>query len=307
MKDKIINQIIHELVPLRTLYPEIDIITNDLLNNKLDTLKEFLDKNYQDTNINPDLKNLIISLVNEGKLNNSYLEILNIENIKPTEVDLIKFLNSVLIGYKAIDLKNESFKKLITNLQTGYSNSNITLIDNKTIETDYTKFSPISDYEFPNTQEHPKLTPSIEDEIHNTDMVLNHPKLTPIDIENNDIPTVKEEHPKLNLENVEIEYLEETYIEKLRKSIMEAQLNYLNNANSFIEELENKSEAEIYQKLLSLNDIRYNHHSISKLSNDTLNRLLPYITNLVNSNNHSSINIFIEESIKKSLHQNKKM
>ena len=93
MKDKIINQIIHELIPLRTLYSEIDTITNDLLNNNLDSLKVFLDNNYQDTNINPDLNNLVISLVNDGKLPNTYLNFINysIESPKLSKIDLVNF------------------------------------------------------------------------------------------------------------------------------------------------------------------------------------------------------------------------
>lgn len=334
MKDKIINQIIHELIPLRTLYSEIDTITNDLLNNNLDSLKVFLDNNYQDTNINPDLNNLVISLVNDGKLPNTYLNFINysIESPKLSKIDLVNFLNSKLLGYKAINIKHDNLNNIKINIENGFNIYNVTDLSNSEsniINEEHLKLTPISDYEFPNEVEdtilsNQKLTPVLDDEFKNDNKetkedikseILEHPKLTPV-LEDEFFEDIKEtkkdmksnalDHPKLNPEDIEIESLEETYIEKLRKSIMEAQLNYLNNANSFIEELEYKSESEIYQKLLSLNDIRYIHHSISKLSNNTLNRLLPYITDLINKDNHNSINIFIEESIKKNLHGKEK-
>jgi len=101
----------------------------------------------------------------------------------------------------------------------------------------------------------------------------------------------------------EVLSLDDTYIEKLRKTILNAQLNYLNNANSFIENLEQKDVGELYQTLLSLNDIRYIQHCVSKLNIDTLNKLLIYVDSLLKENSHNSINMFIKEAIKKKLHE----
>lgn len=253
MKDKIIDRIIHELIPLRTLYKEIDTITNDLLINKLDSLETFLETNFNDINYSQSLKDLISILVQEKKLSNKYLDILNLSN---------NYFS--LIDYKALNVKNNNLETIKSNLKKGINNSNISILDNNNEEINDNKeieFTPINDFEFDN-QENDQDT---DDEI-----------LT-LDDNNN--------------------------IQKLRKLILNTQLDYLNNATSFIEELESKNEIELYQKLLSLNDIRYIQHSISKLSTDTLQRLLNYINTLLEENNHNSINIFIEEAIKKNLHK----
>ena len=94
-------------------------------------------------------------------------------------------------------------------------------------------------------------------------------------------------------------------IEAIRKIILDSQLSYLNNANLFISKLENSDEDLIYHTLLNLNDIRYIQHCISNLSLDTLKRLLSYIE-ITENNKHNLINTFMEEAIKKSIHQHKK-
>lgn len=94
-------------------------------------------------------------------------------------------------------------------------------------------------------------------------------------------------------------------IEAIRKIILDSQLSYLNNANLFISKLENSDEDLIYHTLLNLNDIRYIQHCISNLSLDTLKRLLSYIE-ITENNKHNLINTFMEEAIKKSIHQYKK-
>ena len=55
----------------------------------------------------------------------------------------------------------------------------------------------------------------------------------------------------------------------------------------------------------NLNDIIYIQHCISNLSLDTLKRLLSYIE-ITENNKHNLINTFMEEAIKKSIHQHKK-
>ncbi len=111
----------------------------------------------------------------------------------------------------------------------------------------------------------------------------------------------KEENTDINSED-EFLSLDNPYIEKLRKSILESQLNYLENANEFIKELEAKDAEGIYNDLLVLNDIRYIYHCISKLSLESLDKLLNYTEENQKENNHNSINIFIEEAIKKARH-----
>lgn len=277
MKDKIIDRIIHELIPLRTLYKEIDTITNDLLINKLDSLETFLETNFNDINYSQSLKDLISILVQEKKLSNKYLDILNLSN---------NYFS--LIDYKALNVKNNNLETIKSNLKKGINNSNISILDNNNEEINDNKeieFTPINDFEF-DSQEN-------NQELNNKEI-----ELTPI----NDFEFDNQE----NDQDTDDEILtldDNNNIQKLRKLILNTQLDYLNNATSFIEELESKNEIELYQKLLSLNDIRYIQHSISKLSTDTLQRLLNYVNTLLEENNHNSINIFIEEAIKKNLHK----
>ena len=65
------------------------------------------------------------------------------------------------------------------------------------------------------------------------------------------------------------------------------------------------AEVLMYHTLINLKDIRYIQHCISNLSLDTLKRLLSYIE-ITENNKHNLINTFMEEAIKKSIHQHKK-
>ena len=91
-------------------------------------------------------------------------------------------------------------------------------------------------------------------------------------------------------------------INDLRQKILDAQLNYLNNAPKFISELEAKDDYEIYNSLIDLNDLRYIQHSLSKLSSSALQRLLKYTQDKLDISSHNSIDMFIINVIKKYLH-----
>lgn len=104
-----------------------------------------------------------------------------------------------------------------------------------------------------------------------------------------------------NFEEGELLSLEDNNIEKLRKVILNTQLNYLNNATSFIQELEKMDIVDLYNHLLNLNDIRYIQHSIANLNISTLNRLLAYIET-IEKKQPNLINNFILEVIKRNLH-----
>lgn len=151
---------------------------------------------------------------------------------------------------------------------TNISNLNILFVDSKPINVTTNQFNNLTNYYHPeiNSSWDSEITPATDDEI-----------LT----------------------------IEEDDIEALRKIILESQLNYLNNANQFIETLEGESEDKIYHALLDLNDIRYIQHCISNLSYDTLKRLLSYIE-LMEENKHNLINTFMEEAIKRSIHTHEK-
>ena len=151
---------------------------------------------------------------------------------------------------------------------TNISNLNILFVDSKPLNVTINQFNNLTNYYHPeiNSSWDSEITPATDDEI-----------LT----------------------------IEEDDIEALRKIILESQLNYLNNANQFIETLEDESEDKIYHALLNLNDIRYIQHCISNLSYDTLKRLLSYIE-LMEENKHNLINTFMEEAIKRSIHTHEK-
>lgn len=233
MKDKIIKRIIEVLIPLKTLYQEIDLIINDLENDNYDSLTNFVNEYYKNDNYSQEFLDLLTTLVKEGVIDNSFFSIDNIYEFTNFNYrDGILYLNS-----KAINLTSDKYDVLRTKNPYNKKEIKEEKIEDKKIDDD----------------------------------VL-------IDVDD---------------------------IEAIRKIILDSQLSYLNNANLFISKLENSDEDLIYHTLLNLNDIRYIQHCISNLSLDTLKRLLSYIE-ITENNKHNLINTFMEEAIKKSIHQHKK-
>ena len=233
MKDKIIKRIIEVLIPLKTLYQEIDLIINDLENDNYDSLTNFVNEYYKNDNYSQEFLDLLTTLVKGGIIDNSFLILDNAYEFTNFNYrDGILYLNS-----KAINLTSDKYDVLRT--KNPYKKKEIKeeKIEDKKIDDD----------------------------------VL-------IDVDD---------------------------IEAIRKIILDSQLSYLNNANLIISKLENSDEHLIYHTLLNLNDIRYIQHCISNLSLDTLKRLLSYIE-ITENNKHNLINTFMEEAIKKSIHQHKK-
>ena len=114
----------------------------------------------------------------------------------------------------------------------------------------------------------------------------------------------KTEEPKQSFTtNKDYTYKTTNDIDSLRKRIMETQLNYIDDATSFIQNLEEKNVYDLYDILMDLNDIRFIQHSLSKLSEETLEKLLTYVQEKYNNNRHTSIDLFIIEVIKKNLHR----
>ena len=233
MKDKIIKRIIEVLIPLKTLYQEIDLIINDLENDNYDSLTNFVNEYYKNDNYSQEFLDLLTTLVKGGIIDNSFLILDNAYEFTNFNYrDGILYLNS-----KAINLTSDKYDVLRTK----------------------------NPYKKKEIQEE-----KIEDKKIDDDVL--------IDVDD---------------------------IEAIRKIILDSQLSYLNNANLFISKLENSDEDLIYHTLLNLNDIRYIQHCISNLSLDTLKRLLSYIE-ITENNKHNLINTFMEEAIKKSIHQHKK-
>ncbi len=87
----------------------------------------------------------------------------------------------------------------------------------------------------------------------------------------------------------------------LRKKIIEARKIYLEDAKGFINKLENQEENVIYDTLLNFSDISLMQHCIKNLSDNTLQKLLIYVSQKLKTNPHSAIDIFLEGSIKNHL------
>ncbi|MGN1352888.1 MAG: hypothetical protein ACI4WF_02345 [Bacilli bacterium] len=216
-----------------------------------------------------------------------------LENMYPEINSIIDDLNN----YK-YDSLNEFIKKYFSTLQ--YSSEFIqfitSLVDENIIDESYLhKVKADNAYTLTN--------------INNLDILVFGSK--PLNVTTEQFFNLKNDsndQPDLSINSIndeEILAVEEDDIESLRKTILESQLNYLNNANQFIETLELESEDKIYHTLLNLNDIRYIQHCISNLSYDTLKRLLSYIE-LMEENKHNLINSFMEEAIKRSIHTHEK-
>ena len=261
LKDRIIDEIISRLIPLRTLYKEeIDTITNDLINDKFQSLYAFIDKYYQDEFFSEYFQIYLETLNKNKQIATDILKGINLENQKnnsletpkPSNLNLpnyiqettLDFNNLALIGVRPINLKIKNWLRLKENLKD----------ENGTFT-------------------------------------------------NQEIPS---ELPKK--EEMEDEYLslEETDFQKLKKSIINAQLNYLNNAPAFILDLEEKEAIDIYKALINLSNVSYIHHCISKLSSNTLDRLLQFMEERL-KNTPSQIDLFIEKAIKLHLNPPKRM
>ena len=243
LKDKIVDKIISLLSPLREEYTlEINSITNDLINDKYDSLIEFVYSHFDNINVSDEIKIFIQDLVNNGLIDNSFLE--KIKTKKNYEYIPFTYYNNIIsTGNKPLNVKIEVFGEIISNTKEPIIN----IINQEPMEFN------LPDEEINNEQELPDNS-SINNQI--------------------DIDTV-------------------------RKKILDAQLNYINNASNFIKSLEEMDEKDIYQSLIDLNDIRFIQHSLSKLSKGTLDRLNTYVID----NKHGSIDMFIIEVIKKYLHQ----
>lgn len=110
MKDKIIKRIIEVLTPLKTLYQEIDSIINDLENDNYDSLTTFVNEYYKDDNYSQEFLDLLTTLVKEGVIDNSFLNLNNTYEFTNFNYrDGILYLNS-----KAINLTGDKYNVLRT-------------------------------------------------------------------------------------------------------------------------------------------------------------------------------------------------
>lgn len=225
---------------------------------------------------------------------------------------IIEILTPLKTLYQEIDLiindlKNDNYDSLTNFVNEYYKNDNYsqefldlltTLVKEGVIDNSF--FSIDNIYEFTNF--------NYRDGI----LYLNS-KAINLTSDKYDVLRTKNPYKKKEIKEEEIEdkkidddvLIDVDDIEAIRKIILDSQLSYLNNANLFISKLENSDEDLIYHTLLNLNDIRYIQHCISNLSLDTLKRLLSYIE-ITENNKHNLINTFMEEAIKKSIHQHKK-
>ena len=110
MKDKIIKRIIEVLIPLKTLYQEIDLIINDLENDNYDSLTNFVNEYYKNDNYSQEFLDLLTTLVKGGIIDNSFLILDNAYEFTNFNYrDGILYLNS-----KAINLTSDKYDVLRT-------------------------------------------------------------------------------------------------------------------------------------------------------------------------------------------------
>ena len=240
LKNQIVDKIIILLEPLKTTYKdEIDVIINDLTNNKFDSLIKFVNTYFSNLTISNEVKDFVKKLINAKLIDESFED---------------KLKDSI---YQYTTIKGE----------------NILLEESKPLNVKKFKLNNIR-----------KNTPT--------------PNLIQINHKYSKVSFAESDKPK----EIEIKQDKPVNIDDLRKKIFDAQLVYLNDALKFIKDLETKDEIEMYESLINLNDIRYIQHSLSKLSQSALYRLLPYVENKLKNNKHYSIDMFIIEVIKKYLH-----
>ena len=134
LKDRIIDEIISRLIPLRTLYKEeIDTITNDLINDKFQSLYAFIDKYYQDEFFSEYFQIYLETLNKNKQIATDILKGINLENQKnnsletpkPSNLNLpnyiqettLDFNNLALIGVRPINLKSKNWLRLKENVK----------------------------------------------------------------------------------------------------------------------------------------------------------------------------------------------
>ena len=111
MKQKIINRIIYELEPLRTLYPEIDLIISDLLNNRFQSLHEFINKYYVDTKYSLEFRDFLQHAIDSNILDDHYLSLLNLPEHTWYYLDLVG-ISIILSSSRPSNMKVNDFARL---------------------------------------------------------------------------------------------------------------------------------------------------------------------------------------------------
>ena len=291
LKNKIIDKIISLLSPLRKDYQEeINIITNDLINNKTDSLINFINEHYNSMNYSPEIKEFVKKLVNSKIIDKDYLNMIKDNNsFELTSLDNNNN-NIILLDNKPLNIKKEKIERIIKDKKSNRKYKLLTL---------NAKNYFLSNSKGLNVKEN--ILKRIILSVKTIKFKEEQKELS----NNNDI--YEDNIISFNDYNKYKEEKEEIDINLLRKKILEGQVAYINDANKFIQNLEDMDEVSIYNSIMNLNDIRFIQHSISKLTSETLERLLNYVENRLENEEHNFVDMFIEEAIKKNLHKNKKV
>ena len=262
LKNQIIDNIISILNPLRKDYP---IEINNITNELIIGKTDSLNEFINMHYQDLGYRHEIKSFIN-NLIDNNLLDKSFSNYIKDNYQFInLKAINNILIDSKPLNVKTNILEKIKQNTQ-------VETINNKYYDEIYLE-DMSSNYTEGKTSNSDKLD-SIN---YSNSNILNNER------ESN------QQHSKIDIDD-------------LRKKILDAQLNYINNASQFIKDLELEDPNIIYKSLIDLNDIRYIQHSLSKLSSNTLERFLPYVENKLELNEHSSIDKFMIEVIKKNLH-----
>ncbi len=114
MLDKVIEEIIKRLSPLKSLYQEVDPLIEDLKNHEFNSLNDFINKYYQDVFYSTEFQNFILDLTNQGLIKKDYQTTFKKENQYYRLIDFYIKSQVLLNGFKAINMTNDKFLNLKT-------------------------------------------------------------------------------------------------------------------------------------------------------------------------------------------------
>ena len=234
LKNKIIDKIISLLSPLRKDYQEeINIITNDLINNKTDSLINFINEHYNSMNYSPEIKEFVKKLVNSKIIDKDYLNMIKDNNsFELTSLDNNNN-NIILLDNKPLNIKKEKIERIIKDKKSNRKYKLLTL---------NAKNYFLSNSKGLNVKEN--ILKRIILSVKTIKFKEEQKELS----NNNDI--YEDNIISFNDYNKYKEEKEEIDINLLRKKILEGQVAYINDANKFIQNLEDMDEVSIYNSIM---------------------------------------------------------
>lgn len=117
LKNQIIDKIISLLSPLRNTYPEeINIITNDLINYKFDSLIEFVNNHFNNLNVSNEIREFVNKLIESKLIDESFNNKVKKQNIH--EFIPFKESNILLVSSRPLNVKENILNQIKLNSPT---------------------------------------------------------------------------------------------------------------------------------------------------------------------------------------------